>query len=606
MAYENLKNAIRQAIKQNNDQEITGNLLQSTLLNIVNTVGEGATFAGIATPTTDPGTPVGNIFYLAVRPGTYTNFNNIFIPISGLYIIRNVNSVWKTEALSAKVKNFFVNPNANEHTKKQEALVMELYLDNYNADGWLLATCGRNQNTDYDTKWTVQFYSKDLSKNIKFETNDNPEGTSGISLMKSGNSYIIVNWNALENGYYNTSQISDDYLITNDIIYSLDANPSIKTEVLSAKTEVLSAKTEVLFEFNLNKKLDDFSLKNGWAITDNKLKNSLHGIENRLLLNKSFTIDPRNFICDFSVNSKDGEVIFGTQRDFYFYGDGNMLVSVDFKSSKLKYYGKFKNDNIPNTPTKELEINVNNEKEFRFIISYIDRGVTIKLISLLSGEELGKLECENGVSSPPFVCYDKYFIYTELQSINICKLLITTKNYIGECKALIFGDSITYGQYNSIDDTWSYKLAKYLKNSFVSGLSGGQISQVLSRLTTECKSQIPQYAIVCIGTNGGNTTENLKGYIDLCKAYKSNPILCTTPQLKNNTGISTINQIIINVANANNIPVVRFDIATSLNYDISAGQDTSLFHDSVHPNAEGCKKMYNRLFVDVPQLIDTL
>lgn len=35
MAYENLKTAIRQAVKQNGNQEITGNLLQSTLLSIV-------------------------------------------------------------------------------------------------------------------------------------------------------------------------------------------------------------------------------------------------------------------------------------------------------------------------------------------------------------------------------------------------------------------------------------------------------------------------------------------------------------------------------------------------------------------------------------------
>ena len=36
MAYENLKAAIKQAVKQNGNQEITGNLLQNTLLNIVN------------------------------------------------------------------------------------------------------------------------------------------------------------------------------------------------------------------------------------------------------------------------------------------------------------------------------------------------------------------------------------------------------------------------------------------------------------------------------------------------------------------------------------------------------------------------------------------
>lgn len=41
MAYEELKAAIRQAIKNNNNQEITGDLLQDTLLSIVNTLGTG-------------------------------------------------------------------------------------------------------------------------------------------------------------------------------------------------------------------------------------------------------------------------------------------------------------------------------------------------------------------------------------------------------------------------------------------------------------------------------------------------------------------------------------------------------------------------------------
>ena len=94
MAYENLKTAIKQAIKQNGNQEITGNLLQSTLLNIVNILGEGATFAGIATPATDPGTPEGNVFYLACEAGEYVNFKTF--TEEGLHIfIKNANNAWK-------------------------------------------------------------------------------------------------------------------------------------------------------------------------------------------------------------------------------------------------------------------------------------------------------------------------------------------------------------------------------------------------------------------------------------------------------------------------------------------------------------------------------
>lgn len=40
MAYENLKSAIKQVIKQNGNQEITGHILLSTLLSIVDNIPE--------------------------------------------------------------------------------------------------------------------------------------------------------------------------------------------------------------------------------------------------------------------------------------------------------------------------------------------------------------------------------------------------------------------------------------------------------------------------------------------------------------------------------------------------------------------------------------
>lgn len=74
-----LKAAIAQIIKTNNNQEITGANMQSILNNIIDKVGENATFVGIATPATNPGVPDGNVFYLATEPGTYANFNGIEI-----------------------------------------------------------------------------------------------------------------------------------------------------------------------------------------------------------------------------------------------------------------------------------------------------------------------------------------------------------------------------------------------------------------------------------------------------------------------------------------------------------------------------------------------
>lgn len=70
-----LKSAIAGIIKTNDNQEITGQLLQNALNNIISAVGENATFAGIATVDTNPGVPDGPVFYLTATAGIYPNFN---------------------------------------------------------------------------------------------------------------------------------------------------------------------------------------------------------------------------------------------------------------------------------------------------------------------------------------------------------------------------------------------------------------------------------------------------------------------------------------------------------------------------------------------------
>lgn len=72
-----LKSSIRSVIKENGNEEITGNILQQTLVAIVDALGKGYQFMGVATPTTDPGTIDQKVFYIANGNGTYTNFGGI-------------------------------------------------------------------------------------------------------------------------------------------------------------------------------------------------------------------------------------------------------------------------------------------------------------------------------------------------------------------------------------------------------------------------------------------------------------------------------------------------------------------------------------------------
>lgn len=91
MDYKNLKDAIKAVIKKNGAQEITGQIMQDTLLSIVSKLGGNKTFAGVASPTTVPDTTDANIFYIAGENGTYVNFGGakveneaaVFVQVSG-------------------------------------------------------------------------------------------------------------------------------------------------------------------------------------------------------------------------------------------------------------------------------------------------------------------------------------------------------------------------------------------------------------------------------------------------------------------------------------------------------------------------------------------
>lgn len=99
--YNELKAAVSNVVKQNGNNEITGQLLQNTLLSIISNVGANATYIGVATPTTNPGTPDGNVFYISATPGEYVNFGGLVLERGKAYTIKNeANNVWSAVAIS--------------------------------------------------------------------------------------------------------------------------------------------------------------------------------------------------------------------------------------------------------------------------------------------------------------------------------------------------------------------------------------------------------------------------------------------------------------------------------------------------------------------------
>lgn len=75
--YSQIKGIIDAAVYENHQQAITGDAMNTVLNGMVSQLGAHYRYEGYASPSTDPGTPDENVFYLATEQGAYPNFGNL-------------------------------------------------------------------------------------------------------------------------------------------------------------------------------------------------------------------------------------------------------------------------------------------------------------------------------------------------------------------------------------------------------------------------------------------------------------------------------------------------------------------------------------------------
>ena len=241
-----LKTAIQNAIKQNGNNEITGEILQGILLSMVNTLGDGAIndlvaalaaevtnrqnavgteattrgnadtalggridgvitsinsintklaegyiYGGIATPSMSMTAPSGKVFYFAVQAGTYTNFGNTVLT-QGLNILKYNGSAWSGEQLVA----FDNTPTENSTALVKSGGVFSAIktVADKVADGYLykgIATAS----TDPGTPSTKVFYIATAAETYTNFLDSNSAAlvvTQGINILKyNGTSWSI-------------------------------------------------------------------------------------------------------------------------------------------------------------------------------------------------------------------------------------------------------------------------------------------------------------------------------------------------------------------------------------------------------------------------------
>lgn len=182
------------------------------------------------------------------------------------------------------------------------------------------------------------------------------------------------------------------------------------------------------------------------------------------------------------------------------------------------------------------------------------------------------------------------------------------------CDLIAYGDSITeteaYFPADYMDQAWTMLVRKHMHGRFLSsGYSASQISHITARIQNELPFIKPKYCMITIGTNQGDTVENLTALVQYIKSQDVTPILNHIPCYKrtdsDTDGFIAINAIIDQVRTAENVKGADFDVCTSVGYD-GETLDTSCFWDDgeyiQHPNVKGSKKMFRQLLIDVPEI----
>lgn len=159
MAYDQIKESIKAVIKENGNYEITGNVLQTVLLSMVDTLGPEYQFLGIATKSTVPVVVEGNSFYITTEVGTYTNFKNsgnTTITVNQLGILTSTNgTAWNFTPIfigvskgGGEVFNDYVNNTAVGVNSHAEGKGTEAVGNNSHAEGQLNNARGVNSHAE--------------------------------------------------------------------------------------------------------------------------------------------------------------------------------------------------------------------------------------------------------------------------------------------------------------------------------------------------------------------------------------------------------------------------------------------------------------------------
>lgn len=413
MAYENLKSAIKQAIKQNGNQEITGNLLQSTLLNVVNTIGADYKFLGLAMPSTVPPTSEEcRLFYFASGAGEYINFtttgeNTHIITEEGLYLFtKEANSeYWRVNDLVEIVQT---TGKAEDKVMSQKAITLRLhnieYYDNsdntevINATGYYLYSKEHDFSVPSMVKvelsnvesYDVQVY---LSK-----SNYSQVDIKELAVIKAGDSAAEIYDVVSEEHKYIGVAVASGYTGTVSITVVSNTNDSFDKKIKTSeeKIEEVDTKFEQNFRTQQSYNVIDGSIDYDTGIYNSYLGENRWGCVQDIEVLSGDNIEvviqfpvTKSLLCTYCIKDKNKNVIKGG----YLFGsfDGKytkQLLVIPENGAYVSFsFFRYEYDDVFSMVNKTME-----EKSINIKIDKINNSIYKQGLSIASNtSKIGKI-----------------------------------------------------------------------------------------------------------------------------------------------------------------------------------------------------------------------
>ena len=187
----------------------------------------GYIYKGVATPSTNPGTPTERVAYLASEPGTYTNFGGIVIT-SGLYSLTFASGTWTGTQMSAgsDVEVVQTTGQSTTNVMSQKAVTEALNETKYYIELSTAAASYPSNVIGSNGKWTsvsgADSFLLPVTPNQKIHVKGNGNATGTIYAFLTNNTTTTGTTASFAQGY--EGRVTADGNAEFDIVAPADAN----------------------------------------------------------------------------------------------------------------------------------------------------------------------------------------------------------------------------------------------------------------------------------------------------------------------------------------------------------------------------------------------